>query len=589
MHRWCLLTVTALCAAVTVAIPVAPVQASSALPVIADWQMNEAKGTPAGSQAMSDSSGNGFDGSVNVNVRNAQGQPDPSAPPRIAVGDTDASGVAGTAYRWPAVAKDPATGLTLRDDNRLALVPDDPMLDPLSRDYAVELKFLTGAPSPNLVQKGQSGPNAPLFKVEVHERKASCTLAGWYGGVFAKRAVGMPTDVVTITANQWHTIRCERTFNATKNTEDIAITVDGVFRRASFAAPAGSATVIGAIDSPYPVSIGGKSFCDPANGVGCDYFTGKMDYVRIEAGKPASANRPPTAAFVSACNLTACTFDGSGSSDPDGTVSSWAWSFGDSTTGAGTTTSHTFAAGGSYPVTLTVTDNSGTTSSTLQQVSVQAQPAAGIAFRGSSTLSSGSATLLQVPLPAGVQAGDALLLKVATAGTASNPTPPAGWTEVTRQVFASSTALTVTWQRVATSQDATAGKVPVTLASRVKSSSQILAYTGTATDSPVSAAVSVADTALTTSHATPSAQVSTDGSWVLSFWTDKSSTTTAWTPAAAVTTRVQSYGTGSGYLTTIMGDDGTTRSVGLAPTRTASTNATSRAAMTTIVLAPGGH
>ena len=63
--------------------------------------------------------------------------------------------------------------------------------------------------------------------------------------------------------------------------------MDGVFRRASFKAPAGTTTVMGRIDNAYPLSIGGKSSCDPAAGVGCDYFSGKMDYVRLEAAPGA--------------------------------------------------------------------------------------------------------------------------------------------------------------------------------------------------------------------------------------------------------------------------------------------------------------
>lgn len=52
-------------------------------------------------------------------------------------------------------------------------------------------------------------------------------------------------------------------------------------------------------------------------------------------------------------------FDGSGSFDPDGSVTSYSWNFGDGTTATGATVSHTFTHGGTYPVTLTVTDNSG--------------------------------------------------------------------------------------------------------------------------------------------------------------------------------------------------------------------------------------
>jgi len=51
------------------------------------------------------------------------------------------------------------------------------------------------------------------------------------------------------------------------------------------------------------------------------------------------------------------TFDGSGSSDPDGPVGSYTWDFGDGSTGSGPTATHSFARAGTYDVKLTVTDN----------------------------------------------------------------------------------------------------------------------------------------------------------------------------------------------------------------------------------------
>ena len=54
-------------------------------------------------------------------------------------------------------------------------------------------------------------------------------------------------------------------------------------------------------------------------------------------------------------------FDGLGSFDLDGTIVSYDWDFGDSTTGTGSTLSHAYAASGLYPVALTVTDDGGLT------------------------------------------------------------------------------------------------------------------------------------------------------------------------------------------------------------------------------------
>lgn len=81
-------------------------------------------------------------------------------------------------------------------------------------------------------------------------------------------------------------------------------------------------------------------------------------------------NVAPTASFTSSCTDFACSFDGSNSSDSDGSISSYSWSFG----GSGVNASNTFASAGSYNVTLTVTDNNGATNSSSQTVTVTAAP-----------------------------------------------------------------------------------------------------------------------------------------------------------------------------------------------------------------------
>ncbi|HUF30922.1 MAG TPA: PKD domain-containing protein, partial [Gemmatimonadaceae bacterium] len=88
-------------------------------------------------------------------------------------------------------------------------------------------------------------------------------------------------------------------------------------------------------------------------------------------------NSPPTASFTHACTDLACDFDGTGSSDSDGTIASYAWDFGDGTTGSGATASHTYASGGTYSVVLTVTDDDGATGSQTQSVSVSSSSGGG--------------------------------------------------------------------------------------------------------------------------------------------------------------------------------------------------------------------
>ncbi len=92
------------------------------------------------------------------------------------------------------------------------------------------------------------------------------------------------------------------------------------------------------------------------------------------------SNRAPTASFTATPNPvptgTAVTFNGSASSDPDGTIAKYEWDFdgnGTYETDAGSTasTTKTFANAGNVTVGLRVTDNLGLTATTTKAVTVQ--------------------------------------------------------------------------------------------------------------------------------------------------------------------------------------------------------------------------
>src|SRR3989442_11610823 len=69
-------------------------------------------------------------------------------------------------------------------------------------------------------------------------------------------------------------------------------------------------------------------------------------------------DQPPVAAFSSSCSGLTCSFT-STSSDPDGSITAYSWTFGDGGTSTVQNPSHTYTAGGTYTVALTVTDNAG--------------------------------------------------------------------------------------------------------------------------------------------------------------------------------------------------------------------------------------
>ena len=84
-----------------------------------------------------------------------------------------------------------------------------------------------------------------------------------------------------------------------------------------------------------------------------------------------TTNQPPTAAFTASCTGLSCDFS-DGSSDPDGSVAAWSWSFGDGGSSSSQNPSHTYGAGGTYTVRLTVTDDKGATDVTSKSVTVTA-------------------------------------------------------------------------------------------------------------------------------------------------------------------------------------------------------------------------
>jgi PKD repeat protein len=91
--------------------------------------------------------------------------------------------------------------------------------------------------------------------------------------------------------------------------------------------------------------------------------------VTIDDGAGSSNNNPPAASFTFGCADLTCNFDGSGSSDSDGSVVRWDWDFGDGASGSGATASHTYAPG-TYTASLTVTDDGGATDRESQDLSV---------------------------------------------------------------------------------------------------------------------------------------------------------------------------------------------------------------------------
>jgi PKD repeat protein len=92
----------------------------------------------------------------------------------------------------------------------------------------------------------------------------------------------------------------------------------------------------------------------------------------VEPVEPVEPNVKPTALISTNppggnAPIT-ISFDGSNSSDPDGSIGGYSWDFGDGTTGSGQMTQHTYTNGGIYTVSLLVTDDKGDTGTATSQI-----------------------------------------------------------------------------------------------------------------------------------------------------------------------------------------------------------------------------
>ena len=108
--------------------------------------------------------------------------------------------------------------------------------------------------------------------------------------------------------------------------------------------------------------------------------TGAFDQetVSIVVTSPSVINNPPNAVISSSASVgdapLQVQFDGTGSSDSDGTIISYEWDLGDGGTATGEQVTYTYSTEGTFNATLTITDNGGLTDTVSTPVIVNEPP-----------------------------------------------------------------------------------------------------------------------------------------------------------------------------------------------------------------------
>ncbi len=143
---------------------------------------------------------------------------------------------------------------------------------------------------------------------------------------------------------------------------------------------------VDAIKMPNDTTGGVPASAKGIRNIAWDTYKVKVDQLEAETGYDFLANlrddiellaesgdKPPVAVWggsTSGVEGSAVSFNGSGSTDPDNDPLTYAWDFGDGSSGTGVAPSHTYRDNGVYRVRLTVTDPIGATSSASRDVSI---------------------------------------------------------------------------------------------------------------------------------------------------------------------------------------------------------------------------
>ncbi|MFB9313974.1 PKD domain-containing protein [Nocardioides plantarum] len=365
-----------------------------------------------------------------------------------------------------------------------------------------------------------------------------------------------------------------------KSTSDATWSVPAATTQRTAAAGTGSGRISAVLgDSAGPVGAGTASGATATTSVAVS----RSVLFSFAVSPGVDVNDAPVPAFTASCTGLVCAFDATSSTDPDGDTLTYSWTFGDGGTATGAAPSHSYATGGTRTVTLTASDGSTTAQTTRTVVSAPTQTQGELEFVAADS-TAGNRSAHTVRVPAGVRTRDTLLLFLTTNDTTGTlPDQVPGWTLL--QTREGNGIRGRVWTKEAGPSDA-GSDVTVASSAYVKSAMSITAYRSDGA-AAVASAGSAVNTAAT-SHTTPSVPVTETNAWLVSYWSEKSSAVSTWTAPGSVTSRTAAASTGSGKVSSVVGDSAGAVPPGTAAGRTATTSApSSRSLMFSVVVRAG--
>lgn len=215
-------------------------------------------------------------------------------------------------------------------------------------------------------------------------------------------------------------------------------------------------------------------------------------------------------------------------------------------------------------------------------------PAAGaaaeIAFVDAAS-TAGNRSAHTVRVPEAVAPGDMLVLFLTTNSTTSTVADGVeGWSLLETRDGNGTRGRA--WSKEATAADVGAN-VTVTTSGAAKSVITVAAYRSAGPQRVTASAVGGSD-GPTDTHTTPPVPVADEGSWLVSYWAEKSSVASVWTLPGSATERSSATGGGSGKISAVLGDSDGAVPTGTASGRTATTDlSVARSMLFSVVIAPG--